>query len=162
MKKKIITISCIVISFISALANNQNIFLSDSKSLIEILLTLLGLSFTSFSFISSSIKNIINNSKKNVKNLEPFLNKLEKSIKEDIFLIFYSTIVLILINIITYIDIPLITNPINICFNLFTISSVKMFIINFFVSFITCLSIYSFYDLMKASFNLLQKNQHNS
>lgn len=158
MKKRIITISCIVISFISALANNQNIFLNDSKSLIEILLTILGLSFTSFSFISQSIKKIINNSKKNAKDLEPFLNSFEKSVQEDIFFIFYSIIVLILINIITYTDIPLITNPINICFSLFTISSVKMFIVNFFVSFITCLSIYSFYDLMKASFKFLQNN----
>ena len=38
MKKKIIIILCIIISFISALSDNQNIFLSDSKNLIEILL----------------------------------------------------------------------------------------------------------------------------
>lgn len=158
MKKKIIIILCIVISFISALSNNQNIFLSNSKSLIEILLTILGLSFTSFSFISSSIKNILDESKTDIKNLELFLNKMEKSIQEDILLIFHSIIILIVINTITYINIPLITNPTNIDFDLFVIKSFKMFIINFAVSFITCLSIYSFYDLMKASFMLLQKN----
>lgn len=158
MKKRITIIFCIIISFISALTNNENIFLNDSKNLIEILLTILGLSFTSFSFMSSSIKSITRNSKRHSKELEPFLNKLEKSIQEDIFLIFYSIITLILINIITYIDIPLITNPTNINFNLFTINSVKIFIVNFSVSIVTCLSIYSFYDLMKASFKLLQKN----
>ena len=51
MKKYLIIILCIIVALISLLTYNQYVFLTDSKNLINILLTLLGLCFTSFSFI---------------------------------------------------------------------------------------------------------------
>lgn len=65
MKKYLIIILCFVISLIASLAYHENVFLTDSKNLINILLTLLGLCFTSFSFISTSINDILKKSDKN-------------------------------------------------------------------------------------------------
>ena len=64
MKKYIIIILCSIISIISSLTYSENVFLTDSKNLIGILLTLLGLCFTSFSFISTSINDILKKSNK--------------------------------------------------------------------------------------------------
>jgi len=157
MKKRLIICFCLLISMMSAYTNNQNLFLNDSKNLIGILLTILGLSFTSFSFISTSIKSILSGSAK-TNSINDLLEKMLKSIEEDIFLIFYSVLCLIIVNILSYTDIPFIYNPTDIDFGLFVLKSFKMFFINFCVSFITCLSIYAFYDLMKASFKLLKKD----
>ena len=63
MKKKIIIVACILISLLSGLGINENIFLSNSKEMIGILLTILGLCFSGFSFMLSSITRIINNGK---------------------------------------------------------------------------------------------------
>ena len=158
MKKYIIIILCSIISIISSLTYSENVFLTDSKNLIGILLTLLGLCFTSFSFISTSINDILKKSNKgNDKKLRVKLNKLLDSIQKDILLILYATIILIVFNTIYYLDFPLLKNPINVDFGLLDISSLKIFILNFIISFIFCLSIYSLYDLVKASFILLRK-----
>ncbi len=158
MKKYIIIILCSIISIISSLTYSENVFLTDSKNLIGILLTLLGLCFTSFSFISTSINDILKKSNKgNDKKLRVKLNKLLDSIQKDILLILYATIILIVFNTIYYLDFPLLKNPINVDFGLLEISSLKIFILNFIISFIFCLSIYSLYDLVKASFILLRK-----
>ena len=158
MKKYIIIILCSIISIISSLTYSENVFLTDSKNLIGILLTLLGLCFTSFSFISTSINDILKKSNKgNDKKLSVKLNKLLDSIQKDILLILYATIILIVFNTIYYLDFPLLKNPINVDFGLLEISSLKIFILNFIISFIFCLSIYSLYDLVKASFILLRK-----
>lgn len=158
MKKYIIIILCSIISLISSLTYSENVFLTDSKNLIGILLTLLGLCFTSFSFISTSINDILKKSNKgNDKKLRVKLNKLLDSIQKDILLILYATIILIVFNTIYYLDFPLLKNPINVDFGLLEISSLKIFIFNFIISFIFCLSIYSLYDLVKASFILLRK-----
>ena len=158
MKKYIIIILCSIISIISSLTYSENVFLTDSKNLIGILLTLLGLCFTSFSFISTSINDILKKSNKgNDKKLRVKLNKLLDSIQKDILLILYATIILIVFNTIYYLDFPLLKNPINVDFGLLEISSLKIFIFNFIISFIFCLSIYSLYDLVKASFILLRK-----
>lgn len=158
MKKYIIIILCSIISIISSLTYSKNVFLTDSKNLIGILLTLLGLCFTSFSFISTSINDILKKSNKgNDKKLRVKLNKLLDSIQKDILLILYATIILIVFNTIYYLDFPLLKNPINVDFGLLEISSLKIFILNFIISFIFCLSIYSLYDLVKASFILLRK-----
>lgn len=53
MKKKIIIVACILISLLSGLGINENIFLSNSKEMIGILLTILGLCFSGFSFMLS-------------------------------------------------------------------------------------------------------------
>ncbi|MCM1052556.1 MAG: hypothetical protein NC483_01075 [Ruminococcus sp.] len=158
MKKYLIISLCVIISILASLSYSSDIFLTDSKSLIETLLTLLGLCFTSFSFISASINDILKKSNKNTDEaLRIRLDKLLDSIQKDILLIFYATIVLIIINIFCYFDFPLLNNPRNLDFGLFVIPSLKQFSLNFLVSFIFCLSLYSLYDLIKASFILLRK-----
>lgn len=158
MKKYLIISSCIIVSIIASLSYSSNIFLTDSKTLIGILLTLLGLCFTSFSFISTSIKDILTKSSKNTdKSLRIKLDKLLDSIQKDILLIFFAIIVLIIMNIFCFCDIPLLNNPTNLDFGLFVVPSLKNFALNFLVSFIFCLSLYSLYDLIKASFTLLRK-----
>ena len=158
MKKYIIIVLCIIISLIASLTNLDSIFLTDSKNLINILLTLLGLCFTSFSFISTSINDILKKyNKDNDENFREKLNKLLNSIQKDIVLILYATIILIVFNTIYYFDFPFIKNPMNVDFGLLIIPSLKSFVINFINSFIFCLSMYSLYDLVKASFILLRK-----
>lgn len=158
MKKYLIVSLCVIVSILASLSYSSDIFLTDSKSLIETLLTLLGLCFTSFSFISTSINDILKKSNKNTdETLRIRLDKLLDSIQKDILLIFYATIVLIIINIFCYFDFPLLNNPRNLDFGLFVIPSLKQFSLNFLVSFIFCISLYSLYDLIKASFILLRK-----
>lgn len=155
MKKKIIIVACILISLLSGLGINENIFLSNSKEMIGILLTILGLCFSGFSFMLSSITRIINNGK-NKAVLRERSKKLIKSIEEDIFLILYLIIVLIIMNMLFYMNIPVFNDPKNIDFNLFKIISFKSFIFNFSFSMCFCLSFYAFYDLIKATFSLLK------
>ncbi len=158
MKKYLIVSLCVIVSILASLSYSSDIFLTDSKSLIETLLTLLGLCFTSFSFISTSINDILKKSNKNTdETLRIRLDKLLDSIQKDILLIFYATILLIIINIFCYFDFPLLNNPRNLDFGLFVIPSLKQFSLNFLVSFIFCISLYSLYDLIKASFILLRK-----
>lgn len=158
MKKYLIVSLCVIVSILASLSYSSDIFLTDSKSLIETLSTLLGLCFTSFSFISTSINDILKKSNKNTdETLRIRLDKLLDSIQKDILLIFYATIVLIIINIFCYFDFPLLNNPRNLDFGLFVIPSLKQFSLNFLVSFIFCISLYSLYDLIKASFILLRK-----
>lgn len=91
MKKYLIIILCIIVSLIASLTYVENIFLTDSKNLINMLLTLLGLCFTSFSFISTSINDILKKSSKNDdESLREKLNKLLDSIQKDIILILYA------------------------------------------------------------------------
>ena len=159
MKKNFIIIFCILISSINGLFYNNDVFLMDSKNLISILLTVLGLCFSGFSFVSSSITNIIKKNNNN-ENLMIKSQKIITSIEEDIFLILYLIIILVISNLFLYLDIPLINNPSNINFGLFTVISIKQSIFNFIFSFSFCLSFYAFYDLIKATFNLL-KNCYN-
>lgn len=156
-KKCFIIVLCFLISLIGCLSNNKNIFITDSKNMISILLTLLGLCFTSFSFISASITDILSKSKKTkTDDLKKKLNKLLKSIEDDIFLIFYVTVILIFINLVYYVNIPYINDFINLKFLSFNIFSLKICLLNFIISFIFCLSLYSLYDLIKTSFKLLK------
>ena len=158
MKKCLIIILCISISLMAAMTYEDNAFLIDSKNLINMLLTLLGLCFTSFSFISLFIDGIIKKSGgKNDENFKERLNRLLDSIQKDIFLILYSTIVIIILNTCYYFDFPLIKNPTHLDFGLVTINSLKNFSLNFIISLVFCLSLYSLYDLVKASFILLRK-----
>lgn len=153
-KVKIIS-ACTLISIFASISENDKIFLTNSQELVAILLTIMGLCFTSFSFISSTILKILNESK-NKEELSKIAQTLLKSIEEDIFLIFYLTIILIMINLLRFTNIPLINDQTNLNFNLFIIFSLKSSIFNFITSMILCLGIYSFYDIMKATFSLIK------
>lgn len=154
-KTKIIIIVSIIISIISSTVCNNITFLTDAKSLISIMLTILGLCFTSFSFISSSILKILNMNKEN-KNLSKKANNILSNIEENIFFIFYSVIILAILNLINNLDIPLIKNPTNLDFGIINILSLKQSIINFISSLLFLLTLYALYDIMKASFRLIK------
>lgn len=154
-KLKLICI-CILISTFTITINNEQAFLTNSKGLISILLTILGLCFTSFSFISSAILQIFKNSKTTNKNkLLKSVNELLENIESDIFLIFYSIIILTIINLLRFLNIPLIKDPINLDFGIINIISLKNSVFNFITSLSFCLTLYSLYDIMKASFKLI-------
>lgn len=159
MKNKIIIACCIIISLLASLTNNENVFLTDSKNLINVLLTIIGLCFSSFSVISISIGNIIKKSynKKITKKIEKFISELQ----EDFFFIIYMIILLVISNLLLFTDIPLIKNPTNINFNVFIIKSCKYFICNFIFSISFCLSLYSFYDMIDATSILIKYSNKN-
>lgn len=157
MKKVVVIIFCILISSLTILTDNNNIFLVDSKNLIGILLTVLGLCFSGISFISSSITKIIKrneNSEELLKQSRTIIN----SVEEDLFLIFKLIVVLVVFNLFIYIDVPFIKDQVNLDFGLFFITSLKQSICNFVFSMCVSLSFYSFYDLIKAAFNLLKND----
>ena len=154
-KTKIIIIVSIIISIISSTVCNNITFLTDAKSLISIMLTILGLCFTSFSFISSSILKILNMNKEN-KNLSKKANNILSNIEENIFFIFYSVIILAILNLINNLDIPLIKNPTKLDFGIINILSLKQSIINFISSLLFLLTLYALHDIMKASFRLIK------
>lgn len=155
MKLTIIISLSILISFLSGLSFNEEIFLTDSKNLIMALLTLLGLCFSGVSYVSASINNIIKNKTTNNK-ISDISNSLMKNVEEDILLLLYLTIIIVICNLFLYIDIPFISNPTNINFDLFKINSLKIFFYNFILSLSFCLSIYSLYDIIKATFKLIK------
>lgn len=155
MKLTIIISLSILISFLSGLSFNEEIFLTDSKNLIMALLTLLGLCFSGVSYVSASINNIIKNKTTNNK-ISDISNSLMKNVEEDILLLLYLTIIIVICNLFLYIDIPFISNPTNINFDLFKINSLKTFFYNFILSLSFCLSIYSLYDIIKATFKLIK------
>lgn len=159
MKKKIIISCCILISLLASLTNNEDVFLTDSKNLINVLLTILGLCFSSFSIISISIENITK--KSDNKNLDKKVEKFIKSLQEDFFLIIYMIILLVVCNLLLFTDIPLIENPTNINFNIFIIKSFKRFICNFIFSISFSLSLYSFYDMINATAILIKNYNKN-
>lgn len=154
MKKKIIIATCILISLIVSLLGDGSAFLVDSKELITILLTLLGLCFTGYTFIYSPITNILEKKNKNGDNIKNTTKKLLKSMQQDMLFIFGATLFIIGANLVLSIDFPLIENPINVNFGLFIIPSLKIFVINFVISAFACLSFFAFYDLIKATFKI--------
>lgn len=156
MKKIVIIAICLFTSFVVALFSKGNPFLIDVKVLIPVLLTLLGLCFTAYTFIHTPILNVINKNKENKVLLIEKQKKLLNSLEEDMLLIFYSAILIVVINLTDYLDIPLIIDPTKINFGLFTIISVKESIVNFFVSLFSMISFYAFYDIIKATFKIFR------
>lgn len=153
MRKYLLISICVIISIFASLISN-NIFLTDSKNIITILLTLLGLCFTSFTFIFATLVKIKN--EYNTDDMGKKIINLLNSMKEELFFIFYLSLLCIILNMFYSFDFPLIKNPTNIDFNLIIISSCKDVIFNFGFSLITCLSLYTLYDFLKATFILLK------
>lgn len=157
MKKFIIIIFCFFVALLSSIIKDNNVFLTDSKNLINILLTLLGLCFTSYSIIISSIKDILNkDNNSSDDNVKLLLNKLLDSIEKNIIFIFYITIIMIVLNTFYYVNFPFLKDPKKVDFGIFMINSFKDTFFNIIISLIFNLSLYSLYDLIKASFKLLR------
>lgn len=157
MKKKITIISIIVIfSFFTATSNE--VFIVNVEALIPFLFTLLGLCLTAYTFIYSPISEILKKESMNNEESKGKLQKLLTSFEEDMLLIFFLTILMIIIDFLLKIDIPLLKNQLNIDLGVIKIDSLKNYISNFIISISACFSFYSLYDLMQATFKILRKS----
>lgn len=157
MKKKITIISVIVIfSFFTATANE--VFIVNVEALIPFLFTLLGLCLTAYTFIYAPISEILRKESMNNDESKRKLQKLLTSFEKDMLLIFFLTILMIIINFFTKIDIPMLKNQLDIDLEIIKIESLKDYISNFIISISACFSFYSLYDLMKATFKILRKS----
>lgn len=157
VKKRIIIIFIIVMSLLVALVESDNVFLTDSKNIIGLLLSVLALCFSGISFILSPIEKIterIPGEKKNetIRNGYNILTNVE----DDIMFILYATFGIILLNTFYYLDIPFFIDPHNIDLGVVKIYSLKRFIYQFGVSLFTCLSLYMLYDILRGAFLLIK------
>ena len=157
MKKKIMIISIIiVISFF--IASTTNSFIVNSEALIPFLFTILGLCITAYTFIYAPISEILKKETMQSDESRQKLQKLLTSFEEDMMLIFFLTIIIITVDFLKVIDIPLAKNVLNLDLGIIKIISLKEYIFNFIISISACLSFYSLYDLIQATFKILRKN----
>ena len=157
MKKKIMIISIIiVISFFTASTTNS--FIVNSEALIPFLFTILGLCITAYTFIYAPISEILKKETMQSSESKQKLQKLLTSFEEDMMLIFFLTILIIAADFFKIIDIPLAKNVLNLDLGIIKIASLKEYIFNFFISTSACLSFYSLYDLMQATFKIKRKS----
>ena len=157
MKKKI-TIYSIIVIFSFFVASTKNTFIIDAKQLIPFLFTILGLCLTAYTFIYAPISEILK--KESMKNEETKkkLQNLLNSFEEDMKLIFFLTIFILVIDLLKEIDVPLVKNAYNIDLGIIKILSLKQYIYNFCTSVSASLSFYALYDLMDATFKILRKS----
>ena len=157
MKKKIMIISIIiVISFFTASTTNS--FIVNSEALIPFLFTILGLCITAYTFIYAPISEILKKETMQSSESKQKLQKLLTSFEEDMMLIFFLTIIIITVDFLKVIDIPLAKNVLNLDLGIIKIISLKEYIFNFIISTSACLSFYSLYDLIQATFKILRKS----
>lgn len=157
MKKKIMIISIIiVISFF--IASTTNSFIVNSEALIPFLFTILGLCITAYTFIYAPISEILKKETMQSDESRQKLQKLLTSFEEDMMLIFFLTIIIITVDFLKVIDIPLVKNVLNLDLGIIKIISLKEYIFNFIISTSACLSFYSLYDLIQATFKILRKS----
>ena len=155
--KKIAIISIIIIlSFFTASTSKS--FIVNAELLIPFLFTILGLTVTAYTFIYAPISEILK--KESMKNDESKqkLQKLLNSFEEDMMLIFFLTIAIIVVDFMKYMDIPLVKNVLNLDLGILKIISLKEYIFNFIISISACFFFYFLYDLMQATFKILRKS----
>lgn len=157
MMRKIVIFIISIMAFILNILN-VNTILNDSRQIIQVLLSILGLALTSYTFIFMPIQSSLSKSYDSKIDL---VKNLLQEYKEDMLFIFWSCISLIIIEGIMSINFPLIENPRNIDFGIFEISSLKS-VIFLTIQYVICiLSIYSFYDLIKATFVIVEHSITN-
>lgn len=157
MKKKITIISFItVLSFFVGTTSES--FIVNVEVLAPFLFTLLGLCLTAYTFIYAPISEILK--KDSMKNDESKqrLQKLLGSFEEDMMLIFFMTIIIIILDFMKITNIPFFKNVLNLDLGIVKILSLKEYIFNFIISMCTCFSFYALYDLMQATFKILRKS----
>ena len=155
--KKIAIISIIIIlSFFTASTSKS--FIVNAELLIPFLFTILGLTVTAYTFIYAPISEILK--KESMKNDESKqkLQKLLNSFEEDMMLIFFLTIAIVVVDFMKYMDIPLVKNVLNLDLGILKIISLKEYIFNFIISISACFCFYSLYDLMQATLKILRRS----
>ena len=138
-----------VISILFTLSSVNNIT-TKSELIIQLLLTLLGLCITAYTFICSPISKKVS---ENTELYDEAINLIKK-LEEDMKAIFYLTLIIIIVSVIKDSNIIFIKDPIDLDFGLFIIKSVKCFIFNNITSFCFLLGLCGFYDFFDASFIL--------
>ncbi len=147
---KIILITTIVSLIIGTF--NKEIVFNESNTMIQILLSLLGLCLTSYTFILVPIQSITAESN----NKKEAIHNLLREYKDNMLFIFMSCILLIGINLLYKLNFPLISDP-TMDFNLFKIYSLKTFLKMVLEDFLCIMSLYSFYDIMQSIFIIVNK-----
>ena len=138
---------------------NVFIELETQKFLIEYKSTI----FENHATCGDVIQNIMNKYLKKIDatiNINPIAEEQEfwKFFEEDMMLIFFLTIIIITVDFLKVIDIPLAKNVLNLDLGIIKIISLKEYIFNFIISRSACLSFYSLYDLIQATFKILRKS----
>lgn len=148
---KIIILS-LICSLLMGMFNVEIVF-NDNIVMIQILLSVLALSLTAYTFVLVPIQNILNGNDN-----ERLVSNLLKEYMDDMKAIFFSVIFLIIIDVIYKFDFPSIINPSNIDFGLFKIHSLKYCFKLIIEDFLCFLSLYSFYDIMNSIFILVESS----
>ncbi len=157
MKKKITIISLvIVLSFFAASTSKS--FIVNVELLAPFLFTLLGLCLTAYTFIYAPLSEILKKDSMKNEDAKQKLEKLLNSFEEDMMLIFFMTIIIIVIDFMKVIDVPIVKNVLNLDLGIIQIKSLKEYVFNFTISISSCLSFYSLYDLIQATFKILRKS----
>lgn len=157
MNKNIIKIFLALILSIFIGVFNLEIIFNDNKTMFQILLSVLGLCLTAYTFVLIPIQNIV----KENKATENLISKLLKEYKDNMLFIFTTCILLIIIDLTFKVNFPLISNPKNIDFGLFKIYSLKSFLKFVLEDFLCILSLYSFFDIMQSIFILVNNSTIN-
>lgn len=149
MKKFLIYFTMLSLSILFTICTNNNIT-NNAELAIQILLTLLGLCITSYTFICTPISNAVSKNK----NLKESATNLLSKLEEDMKTIFLISLIIIVVSIMKNTDFAFIKNPIELDFGLFVIKSLKIFIVNTILSFCFLLGLSGFYDFTRASFKI--------
>lgn len=152
-KNIMMIIVSIIISLLIGMFNIELIF-NDNKTMIQTLLSILGLALTSYTFVLVPIQNIVDDNKEK----NALVNRLLKEYKDNMQFIFFSCIFLIAVDLIYKINFPFISDPLNIDFGLFKIYSLKTFLRITIEDFLCIISLYSFYDIIKSIFILVSNS----
>ena len=158
MKKTAIILLTILFSIYVGI-NSVDFILTDATLMIQLIFTVLGLSFTSYTFIFSPLSKIYKKyNENNIKNkLVKLLFEIESNLKS---LLLFSVIIVICHFILNH-DIPLIVEPGIIDFGLFKIFALKNMIFYTIICFSSIFSLLTFYDIMSASFTILRGTLEN-
>lgn len=149
MKKLLKYCGIILLSLTFTIFSEDNIT-NNAELVIQILLTLLGLCITSYTFVCTPISEAVSKNKNLNKSAINLINKLE----EDMKVVFYITLIIIISTIMKNIDFILVKNPCGINFGIFVIRSFKHFLFNTIISACFILGLAGFYDFIVASFKI--------
>lgn len=153
MKNYIYTVLLIIFALIIGI-NNTDIILTNSRDILTLVFTLLGLSLTAYTFIFTPLQNIINN--KNDKKISKILDQLLNNYEDNMKYMFFICIAIVILEFINNTNFIFIKNPLNIDFGIIVIKSLKETIIDSAISFLAMLSFWSFFDIMKATFVIVR------
>lgn len=151
MKKYKVIIQIFIVSLFSAIMSSNSI-INNAEFVLQVIYSILGLCITAYAFICSPVSEVVNKNKELYDSAYILIAELE----DDMSKIFYFSIVITFLEIFKTINFPFIVEPQNLDFNLFVMQSPKMFLINFMMSFLYFLCMYTFYDLIKSTFKIIK------